>query len=62
MEASNVYRSLGEPGLGTDKMPPVNQPVMQGTIAYRVRTGKHDVTAFDWDQYPKFAEMQFAKP
>ena len=35
--------------------PAVDQPVM-GTIGYHVRTGKHDVTDFDWEQYLKFAD------
>jgi len=31
------------------------------TVAYHERSGKHDVTAFDWDQYLKFADMQWKK-
>jgi hypothetical protein len=58
VEASKVYELLGKRGLGTDKMPPLNQPLMTGTIAYHVRDGKHDVTAFDWDQYLAFAKLQ----
>ena len=57
---SRVYRLLGKPGLGTSVMPPLNQPVM-GTIGYHERTGKHDVTAFDWDQYLKFAGIYFKR-
>ena len=40
------------------KQPAVDQPVM-GTIGYHVRTGKHDVTDFDWEQYLKFADKHF---
>jgi hypothetical protein len=58
VEASKVYELLGKRGLGTDKMPPLNQPIMTGTVAYHVRDGKHDVTAFDWDQYLAFAKLQ----
>jgi hypothetical protein len=61
VEASKVYELLGKRGLGTDKMPPLNQPIMTGTVAYHVRDGKHDVTAFDWDQYLAFAELQLRK-
>jgi hypothetical protein len=53
--AGPVYKLFGKPGLGTDQMPPVNRPVGD-TIRYHIRTGKHDVTAYDWDQYLNFAD------
>lgn len=56
--AEPVYRLLGKPGLGVDEMPAVNQPVGQ-TIGYHIRTGKHDVTEYDWEQYLNFADKHF---
>ncbi len=51
--ASPVYELLGKPGIGdVSAQPPVNTPVGE-SIRYHVRTGKHDVTDFDWDQYIK---------
>jgi hypothetical protein len=58
--ASPVYKLLGKEGLPTDTMPEVDDPVM-GTIAYHIRTGKHDVTEYDWEQYLKFADQNFGR-
>jgi len=53
--AESVFRLLGAEGLPADAWPPVGTSV-QGGIGYHVRSGKHDVTDFDWEQYLKFAD------
>jgi hypothetical protein len=58
--ASAVYELLGLEGLPVKDMPEVNQPVM-GTIGYHIRSGKHDLTKYDWEQYLKFADKFFKK-
>ena len=57
VNAGKVYALFGKKGLGTDIMPPVNHPV-GNTIRYHIRSGKHAVTLYDWQQYLSFAEMQ----
>jgi len=50
--AEPVYELLGQTGLGAKEQPPLNTP-MGTTVRYHVRTGIHDVTDFDWEQYIK---------
>lgn len=56
-----VYAVFGKHGLDVTEMPPVNQPVMHD-VAYRIRSGAHDVTAFDWKQYLQFLDLRFGSP
>jgi hypothetical protein len=56
--AEPVYRLFGKAGLGVEEMPAVNRPV-GGFIGYHIRTGKHDVTDYDWEQYLAFADRHF---
>ncbi|MFP6873088.1 MAG: acetylxylan esterase [Verrucomicrobiales bacterium] len=52
--ADPVYRLLGTGGLPAESMPPVDKPV-HGRIAYHIRSGGHNVTPYDWNQYLAFA-------
>lgn len=55
--ASPVYGLFGKEGIVTDQMPLVNRPI-QNTLAYHIRTGIHDVTDYDWEQYIQWAKKQ----
>jgi len=60
LHADPVCRLLGTEGLPVKEMPPVNQPAM-GIIGYHIRTGRHAVTGFDWEQYLNFADKHLRR-
>lgn len=55
--ASDVWRLYGEKVLETDELPPADTPV-PGVVSYHIRSGKHDLTSWDWEQYIRFADRQ----
>lgn len=61
--ADAVYRLWGNTGLGGTvpevELPAADEPRATGHIGYHLRTGKHDITAYDWEQYLRFAKRHF---
>lgn len=55
--AEPVYALFGRKGLGVAGQPPVNQPAIGDGLAYHLRTGKHDITPYDWAQYLQHADQ-----
>ena len=55
-----VYHLFGYKGLKTDKMPGINQPIGE-RVAYHIRSGVHDVTDYDWENYIRFANRWLYK-
>lgn len=55
--ADPVYKLLNTTGLTAEVMPEADTPVIEGTIGYHIRTGKHNITAWDWQQYLDFADL-----
>jgi hypothetical protein len=54
--AEPVYKLLDEKGLGTDKMPPPDRPILN-TIGFFMHTGGHGTLPSDWDVFLKFMQM-----
>jgi hypothetical protein len=52
-----VYALYGYRGLDTFTMPPADRPLAH-RVGYHLRTGQHDVTAWDWAQYIPFVKRE----
>jgi hypothetical protein len=55
VQTDPIYKLFGKTGLGTTIFPALNQSIGQ-TVRYHIRSGKHDVTPYDWQQYLRFAD------
>jgi hypothetical protein len=52
---SPVYELFGKDNLGNANFPEPDQP-LHTTVGYHLRSGEHNVTAYDWQQYLQFAD------
>jgi hypothetical protein len=59
--ADKVYRLMGTDGLAATQMPEVNQ-VIDSTLGYFIRPGKHSMTKGDWQVFLDYADKHFGKP
>ncbi|ALO17497.1 hypothetical protein L21SP5_03906 [Salinivirga cyanobacteriivorans] len=53
--ATPVYELYGKTGLNDSIQPPLNKPI-HNTIGYHLRSGRHGVTTYDWEQFIKFVK------
>jgi len=58
---SPIYRFLGTKGLPITTLPAINHPDF-GQVGYYIRSGKHDITPYDWEQFINFADMHLGVP
>lgn len=54
--AGPVYRLFGLEALEDKTMPEAGQVRQEGHVGYHLREGKHDLTAWDWEQYLDFGD------
>ena len=55
--ASRAYSLYDPKIIISDRMPAVDQPVSSGNLGYHMRSGGHDVTRYDWEQFLDFADL-----
>ena len=55
---SGVYALFGLDGL-TGDMPGPDTPDKAGHVGYHLRTGSHNILAYDWQQYISFVQHNF---
>ena len=54
--ASPAWRLYGKKGLVSNGFPPPEKPLQEGCISYHLRTGKHNLTSYDWGVFMDFAD------
>lgn len=54
--AGPVYTLFGKQGLPSGEPAEVGKPIMTD-VGYHIRSGKHNVTPYDWTQYLNFADQ-----
>lgn len=54
--ASPAWELYGKKGLVADGFPPPETPLQDGCVSYHLRTGKHNLTPYDWNVYMDFAD------
>lgn len=59
--ADKVYRFVGSKGVASTQMPEVGK-LMDSTLGYYVRPGKHSMTKEDWKIFLDFADKHFGRP
>jgi hypothetical protein len=57
--AGPVYRLLGKHDLGVAELPPLDQPVTGGDLAFHYHSGGHGAVPADWKAFLDFAERHF---
>ena len=54
--ASPAWELYGRKGLVAEGFPGADRPLQEGCISYHMRTGKHNLTSYDWARYMDFAD------
>ena len=58
--AEPAWKIFGLTGLGTTEYPAIDTPVGE-SVTYYVRTGRHDMLAYDWQRFAEVADRMLRK-
>ena len=58
--AQPAYELVGKSAGLEPELPVINHPKKDGIIGYHIRTGGHDVTNYDWEQFLDFADKHLS--
>jgi hypothetical protein len=61
IHAQPVYSLYGIRSALTPEPPPENTPTLNSYLGYHIRKGKHDLTAYDWNNFIRFANYHLRK-
>lgn len=61
VHAGPVYQLFGLQGVGADEFPEPGQPLHMGHVGYHLRTGRHDLTEYDWDCFMDFSDTHWKR-
>lgn len=57
--AEEIYELYGFSGIPRKEMPPLDTPVTGDRTGYHIRTGEHNMTPYDWEQFMNFTDEMF---
>jgi hypothetical protein len=59
--AGPVYQLFGQKDLGTAQLPPLDTPLVTGSLGFHYHTGGHTITPSDWSAFFAFADLHLKK-
>jgi len=59
IQAAPVWALFGQNGFTATAFPAPESPIHDGRIGYHLRTGKHDLTEYDWMRFADFADRNW---
>ena len=57
--ASPAWKLYGLKGLDENIFPKPDSPIQRGAVGYHLRSGKHNLTEYDWHRYMDFADKHW---